>query len=97
MPDFFLRLKAKSDLLKIWNDTAERWDEHQADYYLSLINDAFQRLAQYPQLGPACDHINKGYQKLTMREHLIFYRITCYRDSDYSRAVSRHEYRDPYE
>ena len=76
MSDFFLRPRAKADLLQIWNDTADGWGESQADHYLRLINDGFVRLAQYPRLGPACDHIKEGYRKLTVREHLIFYRIT---------------------
>ncbi|MCG8617150.1 MAG: type II toxin-antitoxin system RelE/ParE family toxin [Desulfobacterales bacterium] len=51
MPDYRLTPSAKSDLIEIWNYTAEIWGEKQAEKYLKDIEDTLNQLAANPELG----------------------------------------------
>jgi len=42
VPDYRLTPAAKSDLLKIWNYTAETWSEKQAEKYLLDVDKNLQ-------------------------------------------------------
>lgn len=51
MPEYRLTPSAKSDLIEIWNYTAETWGEQQAEKYLQDIEDTLNELAANPGLG----------------------------------------------
>ena len=40
---------ARRDQIKIYNDTAERWGDQQAEIYLNFLLDAVQTLADTPE------------------------------------------------
>ena len=82
---YTLSPKARADLDSIWDYTAERWDEDQADRYVRLIARAFSDLADGSLPGRTADDIRDGYMKLPAGSHVIFYR----RDADRGIVIVR--------
>lgn len=64
---------ARNDLSEIWDFTAERWDQHQAQIYVIELKAALERIAARPERGQACDEIRTGYRQYAIGSHLIFY------------------------
>ena len=68
--------KAEDDLINIWLYSLDKWGINQADSYLDNLNNSLNNIAANPDIGTACEHIRKGYRKLNVREHYVFYRYT---------------------
>ena len=64
---------AQRDLSSIWDDTAERWDEGQAETCVLEIRSAIERIAERPNRGRAVDEIRAGYRRYAIGSHLIFF------------------------
>ncbi len=64
---------AQQDLSSIWDFTQERWDEKQAEIYISELRAAIERIAADPHRGRVCDDIREGYRRYGIGSHLIFY------------------------
>lgn len=64
-----------NDLKNIGRYTGNRWGTEQRNYYLSQLQQGFEKLAKNPQIGRSCDEITPGYKRLRVGEHLIFYRF----------------------
>lgn len=47
----------------------------QADIYLNLLLDEIEYLSQNLRIGEDFNHIRKGYFRLRVEAHIIFYRI----------------------
>jgi toxin ParE1/3/4 len=73
-----LRPAARLDLERIWQDTAERWSQQQAETYISLLFDAFAALADFPLAGQDASDIREGYRQRVCGSHVIFYRPEGY-------------------
>ena len=58
--------RARGDLSRIWDDSAERWGADQADSYIRLLAGGFERLAEDPARGLRADEIRKGYFRLSV-------------------------------
>jgi toxin ParE1/3/4 len=43
--------------------------------YAKQFDDAFEILAESPELGTSCDSVKSGYRKLANGSHMIFYRM----------------------
>jgi toxin ParE1/3/4 len=67
--------RARADLSRIWDDSAERWGADQADRYIRLLAGGFDRLAEDPARGLRADEIRKGYFRLSVGSHVLFYRL----------------------
>jgi toxin ParE1/3/4 len=74
MGRFYLSQLAKSDLRAIGRYTQVTWGREQRNRYLTQLDACFDRLAQQPELGRACDDICAGYRKYPIGRHLVFYR-----------------------
>ncbi|MCP1535986.1 type II toxin-antitoxin system RelE/ParE family toxin [Methylorubrum extorquens] len=59
--------RARGDLSRIWDDSAER--------YIRLLAGGFDRLAEDPARGLRADEIRKGYFRLSVGSHVLFYRL----------------------
>ncbi|MFO8022954.1 MAG: type II toxin-antitoxin system RelE/ParE family toxin [Perlabentimonas sp.] len=59
MAKYELTNKAVEDLTGIWEYTIDKWSEHQADKYYSLLLDSCQDIANNPELGKNYDGITK--------------------------------------
>jgi toxin ParE1/3/4 len=70
----FSRL-AKADIRGIWDYTADRWDQTQAEIYLDLIHAAVDAISTDPKLGRPCSEIRRGYRKHLVGSHVLFYRV----------------------
>lgn len=66
--------RARADLKEIWTFTAKRWTVRQADDYAGVLNAAFEKIAENPQSGRACDELGAGYRRYSAGSHVIFYR-----------------------
>lgn len=64
---------AQQDLSSIWDFSQQRWDEKQAEIYISEMRAAIERIAADPHRGRACDEIREGYRRYGIVSHLIFY------------------------
>lgn len=73
MTSYRLTPAAQRDLSSIWDFTQERWDENQAEIYISEIRAAIERIAVAPGRGRACDEIREGYRRYSIGSHLVFY------------------------
>ena len=73
MTSYRLTPAAQRDLSSIWDFTQERWDENQAEIYISEIGAAIERIAAAPGRGRACDEIREGYRRYSIGSHLVFY------------------------
>lgn len=73
MANFRLTQKAVADLSDIWNYTFDTWSEQQADKYYMLLLEAFQELAERPQIGKAYDEVFPNLLGYKAYKHLIFY------------------------
>ncbi len=75
MQRFTLTRAAKKDLRGIAQFTEERWGYQQTKHYLKGMDDAFQRLADNPMLGSACDYVDIGLRKQPYQSHMIYYEL----------------------
>jgi toxin ParE1/3/4 len=64
---------AQQDLSSIWDFTRERWDETQAEIYLTELWLAIERVAADPRRGRTCDDIRNGYRCYGIGSHLVFF------------------------
>ena len=64
---------AQKDLSSIWDFTQERWDENQAEIYISELKAAIERIAADPHRGRDCGDIRERYRRYSIGSHLVFY------------------------
>ncbi|MGF1614691.1 MAG: type II toxin-antitoxin system RelE/ParE family toxin [Gammaproteobacteria bacterium] len=76
MLEIFKQTLAEEDLIDIWFYSFEQWGAAQADIYLDLLNEGIYRLAENPEIGTDCGHIRQGYRRLSVRQHMVYYRIS---------------------
>jgi toxin ParE1/3/4 len=65
---------AREDLIAIWAHIAEN-NPQAADRMLARLEEAANRLADTPQIGPARDDIRPGLRYLVSGPYLLLYRI----------------------
>ncbi len=66
--------KAIQDLDEIWEYTQSEWSENQADRYYFSILEGIEKVATQPHRGIQIDHLREGYRRISIGNHLIFYR-----------------------
>ena len=76
MIEIHKQVKAKADLRGIWLYSYKKWGERQADHYYDEMIKGIDLIADYPEIGIACDEIKKGYRCFTIKEHEVYYKIT---------------------
>ena len=67
---------ARRDLDDIWQYSAKRWGEDQAEVYLRHIDVATRRIAENPSIARLCDDVREGYRVLLCASHNIYFRTT---------------------
>jgi toxin ParE1/3/4 len=73
--DYEITVEASKDLESIWDYTEETWSLSQADRYVNLIIDEFERLCIFPMSGKDCETSGIPYRMAKIKSHLIFYKI----------------------
>lgn len=76
MAEYKLTNKAVNDLNGIWDYTADKWSEEQADKYYNMLFNICQDIANNPDLGKNYDGITTDLFGLKANRHIIFYRKT---------------------
>ena len=76
MTGYLLSPAARADIGQIWDYTAERWGEDQAERYVLAIRDACQELAEGARQSRSADDIREGYRKTAIGSHILFFRST---------------------
>lgn len=74
MPSFCLTKKAVADLLEIGRYTEQHWGKEQRNKYLAQLDACFHQVAADPLKGKDCSDIRKGYRKINVGSHVVFYR-----------------------
>ncbi len=78
MAIFKISIKANQDLLEIGFYTQEKWGIAQRDKYLDEFNEAFQTLADNPELAPKYEGIRSSYRGYLLGKHIVFYVVYQY-------------------
>ncbi len=73
--NFHLKLRARIDLVNIWDYTASEWSNKQANKYTSEINKAFEYLSKHPRIGVPKPWIKNELRSYQCNSHLIYYYI----------------------
>jgi toxin ParE1/3/4 len=66
--------EAQNDLDEIWEFSARRWGDAQAERYVRDIWLAVERISHDPRVGSRCDDVRVGYRKYGVGSHVLFYR-----------------------
>ncbi|MBV8747663.1 MAG: type II toxin-antitoxin system RelE/ParE family toxin [Xanthobacteraceae bacterium] len=74
MTGYVLSRRAREDLREIWNYTADRWDDDQADRYVRQLHRAVELIAMNPERGRSYEHVRRGYRMFPAGAHMIFFR-----------------------
>jgi toxin ParE1/3/4 len=75
MTGYVLSPRAQADIDEIWNFTADRWGDAQAERYIRDIRRAIETAARNPRRCRACDDVRPGYWKYPAGTHMIFFRL----------------------
>ncbi len=75
MTTYRLSPRARADLGGIWDHTAERWGEGQAERYLRQIAEACADLASGRRRGAGAGAVRPGYFRHPVGSHVLFYRL----------------------
>lgn len=80
MPDgelghYRLSPAAQADLEEIWLYSAETWSEDQAERYMDLLEEAFERLRAMPGIARERQEFTPPVRIHPAASHLIIYRI----------------------
>ena len=75
---FKLTPHANGDIDAIVEYTLTNQGERQCVVYLDGLEDSFRLLAQYPDMGRACDEIQPGLLRHEHELHTVFYTRTPY-------------------
>jgi toxin ParE1/3/4 len=73
MKELVFSPRARSDLDEIWDFTAERWDEEQADSYLRRIFAACEDLARGARISRSAEGVRSGYRKYAVESHVVYF------------------------
>jgi toxin ParE1/3/4 len=75
--ELLLTPAAEADLASIWHYTKKQWSAEQADRFVDVIYASFEDLLRSPQSASSCDHIRKGYRRLRVERHFIYFYVTA--------------------
>jgi toxin ParE1/3/4 len=70
MTRYVLSPLAQADIDDIWDYSADRWNEDQAQRYIEDIRRAVETVARDPRRGRSCDQIRRGYYKFSVNAHI---------------------------
>jgi toxin ParE1/3/4 len=71
--DYRLSVRARADLIDIYEFTDALFGRYQADAYHSGFERTFSLLAEFPGIGISADELVSGYRRFRFQSHYIFY------------------------
>jgi toxin ParE1/3/4 len=78
MTGYVLSPRAQADIDEIWDYTADRWNDDQAERYTKDLRRAIETIARNPRKGRPCDQIRPGYRKFSIGAHVVFFRVVAH-------------------
>ena len=75
MTSYKISVEAQKDLEKIWVYTLDTWSLEQADRYMNQIFEEIEYISVKPKNGKDFNYIRKGYLRVKVKFHFIFYKI----------------------
>lgn len=78
MAEYRLVPRPQRDLDGIFEHTVRHWGLPQALHYTDLIEAACISLAKTPLQSQSCAFIRPGYRRLSVEQHVIYFRQTNY-------------------
>ena len=70
-----LRPKARADLDSIWDYTADRWGEDQADSYVQQIRRTIERFTASTSTSSDAAYLFPGLRKERAGSHLVYFLV----------------------
>lgn len=64
---------ARAELRRIIRFSRRTWGERQADTYRSTLDEAFARIAAFPEIGTPLPEYAEDVRRLTVAQHYAFY------------------------
>jgi toxin ParE1/3/4 len=74
MGSYTLTHEADADVQSIAKESVKRWGLARAERYVLVLHEAFERIAEFPNLGRDASDIRPGYLRLESGNHSVFYR-----------------------
>lgn len=68
---------AQSDMSDIWDFTAERWGEDQAERYTQRLRGTLTELAASRPTSRSAEDVAPGYRKCLAGSHIAYFRIAA--------------------
>ena len=66
---------ADQDIVRILEYSLTHFGVEVAQNYVNDLETCFAKLADYPQIGRAVDHLKPGYYRFPHQSHVIFFQI----------------------
>lgn len=73
MARYSLTKNSEHDLKQIARFTTKRWGATKRREYLAQMEDAFQKIAEHPDIGQVCPELNGAPRRYHVGRHYIFY------------------------
>jgi toxin ParE1/3/4 len=73
MAEYRLSVRARSQLLDIYQFTASTFGTYQADAYHAGLERTFGLLADFPRIGQSVDELAPRHRRFHFQSHNIFY------------------------
>jgi toxin ParE1/3/4 len=80
MASFHISLRARAQLIDIYNFTEAKFGAYQAEAYHAGPEHTFSLLADFPRIGQPVDELATGYRPLSVARHLLHGRSRSYPD-----------------
>jgi toxin ParE1/3/4 len=71
--EYRLSVRARTDLVAIYEFTDAQFGRYQADAYHSGLERTFGLVADFPGIGTSADELVRGYRRFRFQSHYIFY------------------------
>ena len=75
MAEYRLSVRARSQLIDIYEFTAATFGSYQAEAYHAGLERTFGLLADFPRIGQQVDELAMGHRRFRFQAHSIFYTI----------------------
>ncbi|MFA6967786.1 MULTISPECIES: type II toxin-antitoxin system RelE/ParE family toxin [Bosea] len=76
MREIVISPAAQRDIDDIWTSSIAEWGSARTIKYVTALRDTVARLAEMPEIAPACDHVKAGHRKYGVGSHIIFFTAT---------------------
>lgn len=73
MASFRLSVRARGQLIDIYDFTEAKFGAYQAEAYFAGLERTFGLLADFPRIGQSVDELVVGFRRFRFQSHYIFY------------------------